>query len=163
MGFPILLAPANPKLVSFWRVATGVTTGTTTGAASIASLVPRVKELIPQEMLNEQFLFMAVATGFITGLPLYFFPRVITLSTAQLGVATSVMLIASSVAPAFPAPYPFFISVLLGVVSCVLLVVFSGGLFYAARQKSGSDFTVSLVLLAAFLFLWVFCIFHPLR
>jgi hypothetical protein len=114
-------------------------------------------------MLDEQFLYMAVATSFVTGLPLAFFPRVISLSAAQLGVATSLMLLACSAAGAFPASYGMFFDVLLVTVSFVLLILFYGGLQYAARRKAWSDLAAGTAMLAPFMFLWVYCITHHSR
>lgn len=114
-------------------------------------------------MLIEPFLYMAVAAAFITGLPLFFFPRVVTVAAAQLGVATGVMLLAGAFAGAFPDPYQTLFRALLGIVACVLLMPFSGWLLYAARRRSWSDLVASGATLFAFAYLAVFCILHPLR
>ena len=162
MAFPILLAQANPALVSRWRIASGVTTGVTT-AASVADLVARAKQLLPPGMLIEPFLYMAVAAAFVTGLPLFFFPRVVTVAAAQLGVAIGVMLLACAFAGAFPSDYQTLFRALSAIVACVLLMVFSGGLLYAVGRKSWSDLGAITAMLLAFAYVAVFCILHPLR
>lgn len=160
--FPLHLAPANGEKVSYWRIATGVTF-TAGGGTSIAALVPRVKEVLPAGMIIEQYTHMAVAVAFVVGLPLYFFPRVISVSLAQKGVAASLILLACSLSGAFPASFAQFLRVLLGVVVCVLLVLFSGSIGFFIRQRSWSDVALGIILLLPFVYLWLYPIIHPIQ
>lgn len=72
---------------------------------------------------------------------------------AQLGVATSIMLLGYSVLGAFPPNFLTFVHVLIGIVALVLLVLFSSGLIFFCRQKSWFDLILGIVLLIPFVIL----------
>ncbi len=159
--FPLHLAPANKKEVLFWRIATGITS-TAGGGTSIAALVPRIKDALPSGMIVEQYTCMALAVALVAGLPLYFFPRVISVSLAQKGVASSLILLGCSLSGAFPPAFAQFLRVLLGVIACVLLVLFSSSIGFFARQRSCGDVVLGISLLIPFVYLWVYPIIQPI-
>lgn len=160
--FQFSLAPANKSKVRFWRITTGVTF-TAGGGTSIAAIVPKIKEALPEGMIVEQFTHMAVAVALAVGLVLLFFPRVLTVSLAQLGVATSIMLLVYSVLGAFPSSFLTFVRILIGLIALVMLILFSGGLTFFYRQKAWSDFFLGIVILVPFAFLWIYPMTHPLK
>jgi hypothetical protein len=160
--FPLHLGPGSKDKVRFWRIATGVTF-TAGGGTSIAAIVPRIKEVLPAGMIIEQYTHMAAAAAFVAGLPLYFFPRVISISLAQKGVAASLILLGCSLSGAFPPNFTHYLRVLLGIVVCVLLVLFSESFGFFARQRSKSDVVLGIVLLIPFVYLWLYPIVYQLR
>jgi hypothetical protein len=160
--FRLSLAPANESQVRFWRIATGVTFAAG-GGASIAAIVPEIKNALPEGMIVEQFTHMAVAIALVAGLPLLFFPRVVSIALAQSGVATSIMFLVYSLLGAFPPSYLTFARVLIGIVALVLVILFSSGLAFYYREKSWSDLGVGILLLILFIFLWLYPVTHPLK
>jgi hypothetical protein len=160
--FRLSLAAADSGKVAFWRVATGVTFGAG-GGVSIAAIVPKIQKALPAGMIVDQFTHMAVAVSIAAGLTLLFFPRVVSVSLAQAGVATSIILLGYSVLGAFPPSYLAFVRVLIGIIACVLLILFSSSLIFFYRQRSWSDLILGIVLLILFGFLWTYPLTHPLK
>ena len=154
MALSRLLAPANKEIVKTWRTWSGITVGGQM-ATSVGTLVARAGEVLPAGVLHEQFLHMALAIAFVTALPLAVFPRVISVSLAQMGVATSLMYIGYAFTGAFPPGYELVITAILSLVAFVFLILFFSGSLYLYREKCWSDLFVGSLLLAVFVILWL--------
>ena len=89
--FPILGAPANPDLVTRWRILSGVSAGGS-GLASIGAVTGRLKEVFPEGMIIEQFTYIALAISFICGMFLFLVKKVVTVGLAQIGTVTVISL-----------------------------------------------------------------------
>lgn len=157
--FNRILAPANPDVVKPLLIWSGISV-VGEGSASIGVLVARLHELFPKGMILENFTYMSVAIGFVTALPLAVFRRVICVSCAQFGLATSLMYLAYSVTGAFQPTYAFVINLIIFVLAIVFLILFSSGSTDLAKNRCWSDFIVSVFGLLAFLVVWLFPIFH---
>ena len=159
--FERILAPANPDLVKTWLIWSGVGAASE-GVASISTFVALMNKAIPAKMIHEEFVYMSLAIGLIAVLPLVAFPRVISLSLSQIGVATSLMYLGYAMTGAFPAGFQIVVIILQIVVALVFLIIFSSGPIYLAKEKCWSDFAVSLGGLIVFFCLWLYPIVHSL-
>ncbi|RMH34187.1 MAG: hypothetical protein D6690_11120 [Nitrospirae bacterium] len=153
--FRLSLYPANPAEVRRWRIFAGVSIGAS-GAGSLGILVSRLRHLIPTDMLQEQFIYMALAIAFITGLPLYAFSRVLCISLAELGFPTSLMYLAYALLGVFLPNYRPILTIIVIVVACIFLVLFTSGVSFFRTQQSMSDFYLAAVQLCIFLCLWLY-------
>lgn len=152
--FRLSLAPANKQQVKRWRFWSGVTAGGT-GVLSLGSLTSTVREAFPPEMVDESFIYMAVAVALITALPLVAFPKVLSISLSQLGIATSLILLACSIAGVFRPNYSLEFTVVVALVGFVFFVLFVSSLLFAIRERSWSDLLLWLLLLGVTVFVWV--------
>lgn len=159
--FRLSLFPANPQEVRRWRILSGVSVGASAG--SLGVLVSRLRHLVPAGMLQEQFIYMALAIAFITGLPLYAFSRVLCVSLAELGFATSLMYLAYSLLGVFPPNYRLILTIVVIVVACVFLVLFKSGASFFRELQSMSDFWLAVVQLFIFFCLWLYPLYYIWR
>jgi hypothetical protein len=157
--FRLNLEPVNPDVVKSWLIRCGITAGGA-GMISVSTLVDRIRELFPQAVLiqlpnYEQFLYMAVGIAFITGLPLLIFPKVLTLSFAQMGFAASLLYLGYSLLGVFIRGFEIVPRILLVLMALIFAVLFSDGLRFAYRDKSWSDFWKDLAILLLFIVIWM--------
>jgi len=157
--FEMSLATANRKQVWKWRIGSGCVVGAS-GAMSLDTVVDRLRHILPAGQINEQFIAMALIIAFVTGLPLFAFPRVVTVSLAQLGFATGLVYIGYSVLEVFRPQYDVVLIAVVLIVALVLLIVFSSGILYYHREKSRSDECLAVVSLLLFVTLWTYPSFH---
>jgi hypothetical protein len=153
--FRLSLSPANPAQVKTWLVVAGLASGGP-GILSIGLLVKAIRQAIPDNYILTRFVIMALAAAIITALPLAVFKKVISVSFAQLGSATSVVYLGFSLSGAFQADYRGVITAILLLMDVVLLVLFSSGLSFLNREGERSDVFLGLFMLIVFLGVWLY-------
>lgn len=152
--FRLFLAPANPNEVKRWRTWSGVTAGSA-GLLSIGALVASLRNILPEELVDEKFVYMSLAIAFVTALPIAAFPRVISIALSQLGIATSLIYLGCSVVGAFRPDHINTLELILLLLALVFLVLFLSGLLYVIKEKSWSDLALGFLLLGVSVYLWV--------
>jgi hypothetical protein len=152
--FDLSLAPANPKEVKRWRTLSGVTAGGTS-LLSIGALASSLTGMLPEDLVAENFVYMSLAIAFVAALPIAVFPRVISVSLSQLGIATSLIYLGCSVAGVFRPDYVNTLEVILLLLALVFVVLFSSGLGFSIKQSSWSDLLLGIFLLVVSVYLWV--------
>jgi hypothetical protein len=153
--FRLSLQIANPEVVRAWRMRAGLTVGGA-GVLSIGTLVKQMRALVPEGALQEHFIYMALAIAFVTALPLTTFPRVLSVSVAQLGFATSLMYLGYSLLGVFLPDYRLVLNALLILVAFVFIVIFSSGPVYYYKERSWSDLALGVGNLFVFIGLWLY-------
>ena len=63
--FRLSLFPANPELVRLWRIRSGISAAASAG--SVGAVAAGLRHAFGPKMLDEQFIYMALAISFITG------------------------------------------------------------------------------------------------
>src|SRR5262245_3972004 len=119
--FRLSLFPANPKEVRRWRIRSGISAAASAG--SVGALAAGLRHVFMPAMLNDQFIYMALAISFVTGAPLLAFPLVLCVSLAELGFATSLMYLAYSLLGVFLPGYRLIltaVTISVAIVFCVL-------------------------------------------
>ena len=160
---PGLLAPANETIAKVWRKRLLIPLGVAL-VASICTRVVKALEILPEGILHEQFIYLAFAIAFVTALPLTMFPsRVLTVSFAQMGVATSWLYLGYGFTGALPSYYESVITFIFFLLALVFIVLFLGGILFWYREKLWSDLTVGSVLMVAFVVLWLYPIWDSWR
>jgi len=99
-------------------------------------------------------MFIATAVAFILALPLIAFPRVLSVSIAQLGVGTSFILIAYALSPVFIAGSHITFSVIFTILVIVITVLFSSGIKSIFKLGDALDKFFTVLLVLAFMYLW---------
>lgn len=160
--FDLLLQDADELKARKWLTWSGLITGGQ-GVTSVSALITRIKGLLPEHLVLEQFTFMALAIAIATVLPLAAFRKVISVSLAQLGVATSLMYLGFSLTGAFQAEYRIVITMVLILVATVFFVLFYSGIQFIYRQGRWSDFFLGVLLLLSFAALWLYPIWAMWR
>ena len=152
--FRLSLATANDSVVKRWLIVSGVATGTP-GVVTIASLTKIIGNLIPKEYVNSRYVTIALIIGFVTGLSLALFKKVLCVSFAQLGAATSAVYLGFALTGAFQPEFRAVITAIVVMLDLVFLVLFSSGLSFMAKQRSPSDVALGILLLLIFLSTWL--------
>jgi hypothetical protein len=117
--------------------------------------VASLRNILPKELVDEKFVYMSLAIAFVTALPIAAFPRVLSVSLSQLGIATSLIYLGCSVAGAFRPDYVNTLELILLLLALVFGVLFLGGLFYSIEQRSWSDLLLGIFLLGVSVYLWL--------
>ncbi len=114
-------------------------------------------EAVLKQLPNyEQFMYMAVAIAFVTGLALLLFRKVICLSFAQMGFASGLQYLGFSLLGVFAHGYQSVLIGLMILLAIMFLVLFSDGLRYYISQRSWSDAILGGVFLLFFFAVWLF-------
>ena len=148
-----LLAPASLSTVKqMKKLAFGSATGQ--GVTSIAAVIAIATNLLDDALILQSYMFIATAVAFILALPLIAFPRVLSVSIAQLGVGTSFILIAYALSPVFIAGSHITFSVIFTILVIVITVLFSSGIKSIFKLGDALDKFFTVLLVLAFMYLW---------
>jgi uncharacterized membrane protein len=143
--FKLSTQPANTHLVKLWKRNSGLS-AVTQGAVSIGTLLGTASQALPPDLLDLDYAYMALAVSFTTALLLFLTGKVITLSLAQMGFATGLLLFACSFHKVFASDFMIVIISILAVIVLVVAVIFLESIQEAYNRKSWSDLLLRLVL-----------------
>lgn len=148
----LLFSPGNPRLIKRWLIAAGVNTMGTT-VMSIPDITASVKTLVPEA--DEHFLHMAVAVAILTALPLIAFKKVLSISIAQFGVATSIIFIGYALRPVFSSQNSMDFFLMIVVVIFAIFLMFLTVIAHFYRERSWGDLSIGVVIYALVVSTWI--------
>lgn len=130
-----------------------------------ATLVKQITRAFPKAVLAQfpdyqQFLYMAIAVSFLGVIPLVFSPKVISLSSAQLGFAAGLVYIVYALLGIFLPAFHIVWLIMYAMTILILVWLFSSGVVFAFKQRSIPDVIIDLsmgtiLLVISILPLWI--------
>ncbi len=155
--FRLSRLPANSTIANKWKVGCGSSV-LGNGGVSVSSQIDSIKDMFPPELIDNELMYIAFAISLITSLPLFLSSKVLTVSIAQLGVATSIVFIACSMHGVFGEGYfKVFIAAII-ILIIVLFITFFDGIEDALRQKSWSDLILRGTIVLIFLSIHIYAL-----